>query len=74
MRLEVATALQSGKRVIPELLEGAATPSALELPVSLHPLRLLNALEINDSRWDYDVGRLIEALKNPSVRAEQAAD
>ena len=63
VRMEVATALNSGKRVIPVLLEDAAMPSQSELPDVLHGLCMLNALEISDSRWDYDLGRLIEALK-----------
>lgn len=70
VRLEVETALKSNKRVIPVLVEGAAMPSSTELPEVLHPLCLLNALEITDSRWEYDVGRLVETLKTP-VQSEE---
>lgn len=70
VRLEVETALKSDKRVIPVLVEGAAMPSSTELPEVLHPLCLLNALEISDSRWEYDVGRLVEILKTP-VQSEE---
>lgn len=67
VRLEVATALKSTKRVIPVLLEGASMPGASDLPDDLHAICQLNALEITDSRWDYDVARLIGAIKKYAV-------
>ena len=37
-------------------------PSANELPPSLAPLTRLNAAEISDTRWQYDIESLAAAL------------
>jgi hypothetical protein len=63
VRLEIVTALQGDKRVIPVLVGGAQMPLADELPSVLQPLAMRNAVELSDSRWDYDIGRLIDTLK-----------
>lgn len=63
VRLEIATALQQHKRVIPVLVGGAQMPPANELPGVLQPLAMHNAVEISESRWDYDIERLIDTLK-----------
>jgi hypothetical protein len=63
VRLEVASALRAGKPVLPVLIEGARMPSQNALPEDLWPLAQLQALELSDSRWDYDVGRLASALQ-----------
>ncbi|MGI9021796.1 MAG: tetratricopeptide repeat protein [Acidimicrobiales bacterium] len=62
VRLEIASALEHGVAIIPVLVEGAHMPSSRDLPEPLTELAQLNALEISDSRFDYDVGRLIERL------------
>ncbi len=62
VRLEVAAALQRKVRVVPVLLQGATMPAVAELPEPLARLARLNAIEVSDSRWDFDVGRLIDAL------------
>ena len=38
-------------------------PSAGELPESLRPLTRRNALELENQRWEYDVGRLVRAVE-----------
>ncbi|MGB5468426.1 MAG: toll/interleukin-1 receptor domain-containing protein, partial [Sedimenticolaceae bacterium] len=63
VRLEIATALEQGKRVIPVLVGGARMPSADDLPDQLQPLALRNAVELSETRWDYDIGRLVDTLK-----------
>ena len=63
VRLEIAAALDGGVLVIPVLVEGATMPPPEGLPPSLAPLSRLNALEISDSRWEYDSGRLVERLE-----------
>ena len=63
VHVEVLTALQRGKRVFPVLVGGAKMPKESELPEALKKLAQLNAIEISDTRWDYDVGRLVDALK-----------
>ena len=62
VRLEVAAALKRKVRVVPVLLQGAAMPGSSDLPEPLAKLARLNAIEVSDTRWDFDVGRLIDAL------------
>ncbi len=63
IRLELATALRRNIRVIPVLVQGAVAPSSGNLPEDLKKLSRLQAHEISDNRWDYDVGTLIETLE-----------
>jgi hypothetical protein len=72
VRLEIERALaRSDVEVIPVLVDGARLPPRDELPPSLAALRRLNAFEISDRRWDYDVselGRYLDAaLKGTSA-------
>lgn len=62
VRREVAAALARGIPVIPLLLEGARVPAAAELPPELRPLLRHQALELSETRWDFDVGRLVAAI------------
>ncbi len=62
VRLEIQTALERNIRVIPVLIEGAVMPAAGNLPDVLAALVRRQPIEISDNRWDYDSGRLIEAL------------
>jgi len=63
VRTEIATALKRNIRVIPLLIQGAAMPSASELPDDLAPLSRRNAFEIHDSSWRDDMRRLVTALE-----------
>lgn len=63
VRLEITTALERGIPVFPVLVDGAAMPAAKGLPDPLTKLARFNATELSDSRWRYDVERLIEALE-----------
>jgi hypothetical protein len=59
VRLEIERALaRENVDVIPVLVDGAKLPPSEEMPVALMPLRRLNAFELSDRRWDYDVGEL----------------
>lgn len=62
VRIEVESALRLGIVVIPVLVGGAAMPAAAELPGSLSALAHRQAIEVTDSRWDHDVGRLLQTL------------
>lgn len=62
VRQEISAALQRKVRVIPVLVQKAEMPSAADLPGSLAPLAVHQAIELSDSRWDYDVDQLIAAL------------
>lgn len=59
VRLEIATALRRGIKVIPVLLDGAHLPKASVLPEDLHLLPRLNAMDVRNSRMNADVSDLI---------------
>jgi hypothetical protein len=67
IRLEITAALSRGVRVIPVLVQNARMPLEHELPEPLRPLCRLQACEISNNRWDFDVGRLVDALE-PLIR------
>ena len=63
VRLEVSTALQRKIPTIPILVEHTPMPAPDDLPESLRPLVGRNALELKNSRWDYDVSRLVKTVE-----------
>jgi TIR domain len=63
VRIEVATALAGGMRVVPLLLDGALMPGEAQLPENLRPLARRNALELDNSRFAADMERLVAALR-----------
>lgn len=62
VRLELAMALRRNVLIIPVLVERTAMPRAEDLPQELQPLARHQAIELSDSRWDFDVSQLIESL------------
>lgn len=69
VRLEVASALRARKPILPVLVEGASMPPESALPHDLRGLHQLQAIELSDSRWDYDVGRVETAVQKLSRHA-----
>jgi len=63
VRIEVATALAGGMRVVPLLLDGTLMPNEAQLPENLRPLARRNALELDNSRFAADMERLVAALR-----------
>jgi YVTN family beta-propeller protein len=64
VRLEVGTALRRADvTVIPVLVGGARMPDAEDLPQEISPITRRNALDLSDTRWRYDVGRLVKTLE-----------
>jgi YVTN family beta-propeller protein len=63
VRLEVATGLERGVRVVPVLVQGVRMPGADDLPPALAALARRNALEVSDLRWNEDVARLVGTLE-----------
>jgi hypothetical protein len=63
VHLEIAAALRRDVKIIPTLVQGAAMPGDDVLPSPLAKLARRNAIEISDSRWQFDVERLIETLE-----------
>ena len=68
VRLEVAAALERDIRVIPVLVGGAEVPVEGQLPQVLEALSRRQAHELTDSRWEYDVSKLIEAIESIGVK------
>lgn len=73
IRLEIASALQRDVRVIPVLVHKAAMPAEEALPEPLKPLARLQAFDISDNRWDFDVERLAEVIGRLVPPTEPAA-
>ena len=63
VRVEVATALASGKPVIPVLVGGAAMPGQGDLPSQLAGLARRQAVILSDDGWQGDVARLVASLR-----------
>ncbi|QRN94458.1 toll/interleukin-1 receptor domain-containing protein [Archangium violaceum] len=72
VRLELATALSRGVRVIPVLVDGASMPPEEELPPDLSALARRNAIEVSDLRFRTDVARLLQAID--AALAERQAE
>jgi hypothetical protein len=62
VRLEISTALENNKRMIPVLVDGVRPLLPEELPDDIKPLAASNAIELTHARWKYDTGRLIDAI------------
>jgi hypothetical protein len=62
VRQEVASGLRAGTQVIPVLVEGTMMPPENALPPDLKPLARLQAIELSDTRWEYDVERLAKVM------------
>ena len=63
VRLEIELALAARVPVVPALVEGAVMPVAADVPPSLAEFSRCQAVELSDTRWRYDVNRLIETLR-----------
>ncbi len=63
VRHEISTALHSGLRVIPLLVDGARLPRSTDLPEDLAPLVRRNAFEIRHESFHADTERLIKAIE-----------
>ena len=66
---EVAMALQEPSlSVVPVLVEGVSMPTEQALPEPLRELARLQAIELSDSRWGYDIKRLAQVLETAGVQ------
>lgn len=61
-RLEVATGLKRGVRVIPVTCRDAPLPATDELPEDLRELRRRQAFQLDNDRWRYDFEQLVDKL------------
>jgi hypothetical protein len=71
---EISEALAQHKLVIPALIEGASMPVTEALPPGIASLAHRNAILISDTRFDYDVSRLIAALEKVIGRHTSAQE
>ena len=69
VRIEIQAALERKIRVVPILVQGAMMPRREDLPEQLHGLVRRHALELSDTRWSFDVTRLIEGIQTASRTA-----
>jgi hypothetical protein len=63
VRIEIATALERNRHVIPVLVEGARMPPAAELPEPLAALASLQALHLDHIGFRHQIANLTEVLE-----------
>ncbi len=63
VRQEIEWALADSVPIIPLLVEGTMMPADTDVPVSLAEFTRCQAIEISETRWQYDVDRLINILQ-----------
>jgi hypothetical protein len=68
VRYELATALATGRRVIPVLAGAMSMPGAQHLPPDLRPLGDRLAVPVRDGDWQHDIDRLLETIEPGSSR------
>lgn len=71
VELEISTALHQNLKIIPLLLEDTRMPVPSDLPESLRPLALRNALSIRHISFGADMHTLVSTLKEPAVAKKQ---
>ena len=62
VRKEISLAISRKIKIIPVLLENAQMPDANELPDDIKQVCKWQAISITDSRWKFDVERLIKSI------------
>lgn len=67
VRIEIASALKQGKRVIPVLVHDARMPHPEELPEAIRPLASRNAVRLTHERFRADVQGLIRSLRGTAT-------
>jgi hypothetical protein len=70
VRLELEAALRRDVRVIPALVQNAEMPSSDDLPEPIRPFARRHALELSDTRWAFDVGKLVAVLERLEAQLE----
>lgn len=72
VRLEIETALQHGKQVVPVLIGQARMPSPEQVPQSIAPISRLNAVSVRHENFRRDCELLAEKIK-PALAGANAA-
>ncbi len=74
VRFEIQAAMNQGIKMIPVLVGGARMPSPQEMPDGLQGFAQFQAFELSDTRWNYDLARLIAVIRpiaDPRFRLRQ---
>ncbi|MGB6503543.1 MAG: toll/interleukin-1 receptor domain-containing protein, partial [Xanthobacteraceae bacterium] len=72
VRIEITSALNQGKRVIPVLVGDAPMPRSEDLPEALQPLARRNAVRLTYERFRADTQGLVKALQQSLDEIETA--
>jgi hypothetical protein len=64
LEIEVGLRREGEIEIVPVLVQDALMPGADELPPTVAPVTRLNAIELSDARWHYDLERLKQAIEN----------
>jgi len=68
VRYEIAKAIEKRISIFPVLVNSAQLPPVENIPPEISSLLNLQAIELTDSRWNYDVQKLIDAIENVRKR------
>lgn len=63
VRMEIQAGLESGKAMLPVLVDGASMPAEKDLPAAIGALARRQSFALTDSGWTSEVARLVEAIK-----------
>jgi len=74
VRTEIVTALARGIRTIPVLIDGVVMPDAAGLPEPLRPLTGHNALVLDFTNFEAEIGRLIPVIRKIVVPGKNVAN
>jgi len=72
VRIEITSALNQGKRVIPVLIGDTPMPHPEDLPEVLRPLARRNAVRLTHERFRADTQGLVKALEHALAEIEEA--
>jgi biotin carboxyl carrier protein len=74
VRLEIAAALARDIVVIPVLVQDARVPRSTDLPAAIAKLSRRQTVELRDTRWREDVGRLLKVLEGHHKEFKKALE
>ncbi len=63
VRREILIALAAKITIIPVLVQGTKMPGGRDLPDDLKPLADIHAIDLSDTRWQYDITKLVSTIR-----------
>ncbi len=73
VNIEIATAFEEGKIVIPVLVDKAQMPQSSQLPKNIDRLAFQNGISLRHENWDRDVQKLIDELEQVKIPSRIAS-